>query len=197
MLLRGWAYRPGVNMLTFGSWMEINLLLTCLCVCSVAPGSFETPWTVAHQSPLSMGFSQWEYWSGLPFPSPEDLPDLGIKLTSSASPAMAGRFFTSEPEGRSQWTCLLISIFSGTQVTKFVVFKFPSWLFVITKLFAETGGINYNDEMGVGAAFWGLTVSLPHLLSCYRNRAAVEIQVCGAVTDPPQRMYCSDRCTIW
>ena len=39
---------------------------------------FATPWTVAYQAPLSMGFSRQEYWSGLPFPSPEDLPDPGI-----------------------------------------------------------------------------------------------------------------------
>ena len=43
---------------------------------------FAAPWTVAHQAPLSMGFSRQEYWSGLPFPSPEDLPDPGIELTS-------------------------------------------------------------------------------------------------------------------
>ena len=40
---------------------------------------FETPWALAHQAPLSMGFSRQEYRSGLPFPSPEDLPDPGIK----------------------------------------------------------------------------------------------------------------------
>ena len=40
--------------------------------------SLATPWTVAHQAPLSMGFSKQEYWSGLPFPSPGDLPDSGI-----------------------------------------------------------------------------------------------------------------------
>ena len=40
---------------------------------------FATPWTVAHQAPPSMGFSRQEYWNGLPFPSPGDLPDLGIK----------------------------------------------------------------------------------------------------------------------
>ena len=40
---------------------------------------FETPWTVAHQAPLSMGFSRQEHWSGLPFPSPGDLPDPGIE----------------------------------------------------------------------------------------------------------------------
>ena len=39
---------------------------------------FATPWSVAHQAPLSMGFSRQEYWSGLPFPSPGDLPDPGI-----------------------------------------------------------------------------------------------------------------------
>ena len=51
-----------------------------------------TSWTVAHQPPLSMGFSGQEYWqSGLPFPSPGDLPDPGIKPTSLRSPALSGR----------------------------------------------------------------------------------------------------------
>ena len=45
---------------------------------------FATPWTVACQAPLSLGFSRQEYWSGLPFPSPGDLPDPGIKLRSPA-----------------------------------------------------------------------------------------------------------------
>ena len=45
---------------------------------------FATTWSVAHQAPLSMGFSRQEYWSGLPFPSPEDLPDPGIKPRSPA-----------------------------------------------------------------------------------------------------------------
>ena len=45
---------------------------------------FVTPWTVAHQAPLSMGFSRQEHWSGLPFPPPGDLPDPGIQPTSSA-----------------------------------------------------------------------------------------------------------------
>ena len=55
---------------------------------------FATPWTVAHQAPLSMGFPRQEYWSGLPFPSPEDLPDPGIKLTS---PALQADPLPSEP----------------------------------------------------------------------------------------------------
>ena len=52
---------------------------------------FASPGTVAHQAPMSMGFSRQEYWSGLPFPSPGDLPDPGIK---PGSPALAGGFFT-------------------------------------------------------------------------------------------------------
>ena len=59
---------------------------------------FETLLTVAHQAPLSLGFSRQEHWSGLPFRPPGNLPDPGIKLTS---PALAGRFFTTEPPGKS------------------------------------------------------------------------------------------------
>ena len=58
---------------------------------------FGTPWTVARQAPLSMGFSRQEYWSGLPFPSPGDLPNPGIKLKS---PTLAGRFLITEPPQR-------------------------------------------------------------------------------------------------
>ena len=52
-----------------------------------------TPWTGAHQAPLSMGFPRQEYWSGLPFPPPGDRPDSRIK---PASPALAGRFCITE-----------------------------------------------------------------------------------------------------
>ena len=62
--------------------------------------SLVTPWTIAHQFPLSMGFFRQEYWSGLPFPSPGDLPDPGIKPASLVSPALAGGFFTSESPGK-------------------------------------------------------------------------------------------------
>ena len=56
-----------------------------------------TPWTVAHQAPLSMRFPWQESWSGLPFLSPGDLPDPGIKPTSSA---LASRFFTAKESGK-------------------------------------------------------------------------------------------------
>ena len=56
---------------------------------------FAMLWTVAHQAPLSIGFSRQEFWSGLPFPSPEDLPDPGIEPASLMSPALADGFFTT------------------------------------------------------------------------------------------------------
>ena len=66
---------------------------------------FGTPWTVAHQAPLSMGFSRQEYWSALPFPPPGDLPDPEIE---PVSPALAGGFFPAEPPGSPQ--CLSSSV---------------------------------------------------------------------------------------
>ena len=56
---------------------------------------FETPWTVAHQAPLSVGFSRQEYWSELPFPSPRDLLEPGIKLSSVLFPELADGFVTT------------------------------------------------------------------------------------------------------
>ena len=56
---------------------------------------FATPWTVVRQAPLSMEFSRQEYWSGLPFPPPRDLPNWGFGPASPVSPALAGRFFTA------------------------------------------------------------------------------------------------------
>ena len=58
---------------------------------------FVTLWTIAHQAPLSMGFSRQEYWSGLPCPPPGDLPNSG---TEPMSPALASRLFTTEPPGK-------------------------------------------------------------------------------------------------
>ena len=57
--------------------------------------SFATPWTVAHQAPLFIGFPMQGYWSGLPFPSPGNIPDPGIDPVSLKSLALAGGFFTT------------------------------------------------------------------------------------------------------
>ena len=60
---------------------------------------FATPWTVAHQAPPSMGFSRQEYWSGVPFPSPGDLPNPGIE---PKSPALQADALPSEPSGKPE-----------------------------------------------------------------------------------------------
>ena len=65
----------------------------CMLRCSVVSDS-ATPWTVPCRAPVSMGFSRQEHWSGLPCPSPGDLPNPGILPNALTSPAWAGRFFT-------------------------------------------------------------------------------------------------------
>ena len=71
-----------------------------MCVCILVAQSYPAPCDPVDcglQAPLSVGFFTQEYWSGLPFPSPGDLPGPGIEPTS---PALAGRFFTTEPPGK-------------------------------------------------------------------------------------------------
>ena len=68
-----------------------------MSACSVTQLTLVTPWTTACQSPLSMRFSRQEYQSGLPFPSPGDLPDPGTEPLSLTSPALAGKFFATDP----------------------------------------------------------------------------------------------------
>ena len=85
---------------SIGQW-----IIVCVCVCARAHERalscfssvqlFMTLWTAAHQTPLSMGFSRQEYWTGLPRPPPGDLPDPATKPASLKSPALAGRFFTA------------------------------------------------------------------------------------------------------
>ena len=72
--------------------------LLYIVVQSISPFSFATPSTVVHQAPPSMGFTRQEYQSGLPFPSPEGLPDPGIETVASA---LAGRFFTNWVTGNT------------------------------------------------------------------------------------------------
>ena len=77
------------------------MVLWCLVMTEVKSLSrvrlFSTPWTVTYQAPPSMGFSRQEYWSGLPFPSPGDLPNPGIE---PGAPALQADALTSEPPGK-------------------------------------------------------------------------------------------------
>ena len=87
--------------------IDINSLYlivgACMLSCFNRVRLLVTLWTVAQQAPLSMGFSRQEYWSGLPHPTPGDLPDLGMESTSLMSHALAGRFFTTSATWESQW----------------------------------------------------------------------------------------------
>ena len=84
-----WEWKLVVEASVSNHWLcEHAGMLSC-----VQP--FATPWTVAHQAPLSTGFSRQEYFREFPFPSPKDLPDPGVKPLSLVSPAPAGRLFTT------------------------------------------------------------------------------------------------------
>ena len=65
---------------------------------------FAIPWTVTHQSPLSTGLPRQEYWLGLPFPTPRDLPNPGAEPMFPESSTLAGGFFTAVPSGKPQAT---------------------------------------------------------------------------------------------
>ena len=85
---------------------------------------FATPWTAAHQGPLSMRFPRQEYWSGLPCPPPGDLPNPGIQPTSLRSPALAGRFFTTYTTWESHtWLYTYIYTYIYIYITSAVLKK--------------------------------------------------------------------------
>ena len=73
----------------------------CMLSCFSHIQLFATLWTVAHQAPLSTGFSRQEYWSGLPCPPPGDLPDSGIEPASPVSPALQAASLPTEPPRES------------------------------------------------------------------------------------------------
>ena len=111
--------RMGILMQTKTTWLFLNWIVQSAFCCNVHISVLlvtelwkkvkvkslnpvpllVTPWTVVCQAPPSMGFSRQEYWSGLPFPPPGDLPDPGIKPRSAGGSCIAGRFFTAEPPG--------------------------------------------------------------------------------------------------
>ena len=75
--------------------------------CFICVQFFAILWTVDRQVPLSMGFSRQGHWNGLPCPSPGNLPDPGTEPESLMSPALAGRFFTTEPPGKPTYLAYL------------------------------------------------------------------------------------------
>ena len=82
----------------FSETIVFHLKSSCPCPCSILSDSL---W--AHQAPLSMEFSRWEYWSGLPFPPPGDFPYPRTEPASPVLPTLAGRFFTTDLQGSLQF----------------------------------------------------------------------------------------------
>ena len=102
-----------------------------------------TPWTVAHQAPLSMGFFRQEYWSGLPFPPPGGLPDPGTEPASLEFSALAGGFFALAPRVKSHFrnenTDLQLAL---------VLSKAPGSAQGPTLLLAQVANIHYDLPYG-------------------------------------------------
>ena len=88
-----------LNWTMMGWYLLCSLVCVCMRVCMLSHFShvwqFVISGTVAHQAPLSMDFSRHEYWSGMPFPTPGDLPNPGTEPLSITSPSLAGGFFTA------------------------------------------------------------------------------------------------------
>ena len=117
----------------------------CVCVCVLGTQScltLATPWTIAHQAPLSMEFSRQESWSGLPFPSLGDLPDPGIERGSPALQSDSTIWFT-----REAYIYIHIRVCVCVCVYNFYLFVFDcAWSSLLCQLFSSCGeqGLLYN-----------------------------------------------------
>ena len=146
---RHWIeHRRKCNRKLFSShWLDkvnnfYNTMYACLLSCSVMQRAKShalcDPRTVAHQIPLSMGFSRQEYWSGLSFPPPADLSDPRTEPIFSVSPALAGRFFNTEPHGKPNVVSRTLNkgcnglnlqpSISGSQSSFIKVEQWPNWV---------------------------------------------------------------------
>ena len=105
---------------------SVSLLCACCAKSLSRVRLFATPWTVARQAPLSMGFSRQEYWNGSPFPPSGDLPHPGIEPVSLTSPLLAGGFFTTS----TTWEALYYPKTLDAPIPLFTHFFFVlSWYF--------------------------------------------------------------------
>ena len=102
------------------SWHACSVNQSCPTLCDTLD--------YAHEASLSIGFYRQEYWSGLPFPSPKDLPDPGIELKS---PALAGGFFTTLPPGKSN---LLIDFCHSWSLLQYLFSLVPEHMAILGQL---------------------------------------------------------------
>ena len=116
---------------------------------------FVTPWTIAHQAPLSVEFSRQDYWSGLSCPPPWDLPDPGVKLASLMSPALAGSslpLVSPRKPGSSGYS--MLNVWRNYQT----ISKVASWVYIPTTLFTNNGvlvgGVGFSFFTSLSTLFW-------------------------------------------
>ena len=143
-----------LSCVTVGSWSEVKSLSHVRL--------FATPWTVTYQATLTLGFFRQECWSGLPFPSPGDLPDPGIE---PASPALTGGFFIIEPPRETPALLLGGCNFKASAFTMLVHFwnrgsappcflpRLPVFILIVPspalRVFLVPGGSSSNIRIGL------------------------------------------------
>ena len=116
-----------------------------------------TPWTTAHQAPLSVGFSRKEYCSGLPFPPLGDLPDPGIKAKSLLFPALAGGFFTTSATWEAHSTAGNTNSFTGfLERVRYILLKLFSLLLLSPPLLSPFPQSTHSSPqtVEVRCPFW-------------------------------------------
>ena len=155
-----------------------------------------TPWAVARQAPLSIGFPRQEYWSGVPFPPPGDLPDSGTKPESLRSPALAGGFFTTVPPAKPLWSVhmTIISVL-GFPLYKLHILCSFFYCFAIFFLRIHKIGFGQNEQLPhsnsflnfvPGALYWKESFNLEIIKSnpffflalCFVCVKYLEVMVC-------------------
>ena len=167
------------------NWKQgLEKVFICCLVTKSCPTLFVTPW--AHRASLSMGFPRQEYWSGLPFPSPGDLPD---PRTEPASPALAGGFFTSEPPGKPIYFFFCSSTIHNNQKVETTQVSVSEWM-----IECRTG---WDSEQKVFLKIGKL------LFNCFPRGSVVkihlpmqEMQVWSLGQEDPQEKEMATHCSI-